>query len=72
MLNITYGGKEKLVKALASPQLAWGLIHFNYLEQFLYDLEMKMSEQNRNNKRTEIELFIGLSNGYKRLWLLVG
>ena len=44
------------------------------VEQFSYDLEMKTREQNRNNKRTEIERFdlIGLSNGYKRARLLVG
>ena len=29
----------------------------NVLERFLYDLEMKTREQNRNNKRTEIERF---------------
>ena len=28
-----------------------------YNLQFSYDLEMKTSEQNRNNKRTEIERF---------------
>ena len=27
------------------------------VEWFSYDLEMKKREQNRNNKRTEIELF---------------
>ena len=27
------------------------------IERFLYDLEMKTREQNRNNKRTEIERF---------------
>ena len=27
------------------------------LEKFSYDLEMKTSEQNRNNKQTEIERF---------------
>ena len=27
------------------------------IERFLYDLEMKRGEQNRNNKRTEIEQF---------------
>ena len=27
------------------------------LERFSYDLEMKTREQNRNNKRTEIERF---------------
>ena len=33
---------------------------------------MKTREQNRNNKRTEIERFDWLSNGYQRAWLLVG
>ena len=33
---------------------------------------MKTPEQNRNNKRTEIERFDFLSNEYKRAWLLVG
>ena len=42
------------------------------IERFSYDLEKKTREQNRNNKRTEIERFaIGLSNGYKRARLLV-
>ena len=27
------------------------------IERFAYDLEMKTSEQNRNNKQTEIEWF---------------
>ena len=39
---------------------------------FPYDLEMKTREQDTNNKRTEIERFDWLSNGYKRAWLLVG
>ena len=40
---------------------------------FSYDVEMKTREQNRNNKRMEIESdLIGLSTGYKRAWLLVG
>ena len=48
------------------------VVHFNLkMVRFSYDLEMKMSEQNRNNKRTEIEGFDWLSNGYKRVWLLV-
>ena len=29
----------------------------NYIERFLYDLEMKTREQNRNNKGMEIERF---------------
>ena len=45
----------------------------NYLiERFSYDLEMKTREQNRSNKRTEMSDLIGLSNGYKRAWLLIG
>ena len=32
-------------------------IAFRTLERFSYDLEMKTREQNRNNKRTEIERF---------------
>ena len=35
------------------------------IERFSYELETKMREQNKNNKRTEIE-------GYKRALLLVG
>ena len=31
--------------------------HRLLLERFSYDLEMKTREQNRNNKRTEIERF---------------
>ena len=36
-----------------------GQIEIGYfeLERFSYDLEMKTREQNRNNKRTEIERF---------------
>ena len=43
------------------------------IERFSFDLEMKTREQNRNNKqqRKKSDL-IGLSNGYKREWLLVG
>ena len=35
------------------------IYYFNYprIERFSYDLEMKKCEQNRNNKRTEIERF---------------
>ena len=31
--------------------------HYNLLERFSYDLEMKMRKQNINNKQTEIERF---------------
>ena len=37
-----------------------------------YDLEMKTREQNRNNKQRKYSDLIGLSNGYKRAWVLVG
>ena len=35
------------------------IYYFNYprIERFSYDLEMKKCEQNRNNKRTEVERF---------------
>ena len=36
-----------------------------YIERFLYDLQMKTREQNRNNKRTEKAIWLGLSNRYK-------
>ena len=42
------------------------------LERFSYDLEIKTREQNRHNKRTDESDLIGLSNGYKSAWLLVG
>ena len=43
------------------------------LERFSYDLEMKTREQNRNNKRTEIERFDWfIERTDKRVWLLVG
>ena len=37
------------------------------LERFSCNLDVKTREQNRNNKRTEIE-----RNEYKHAWLLVG
>ena len=43
------------------------------LERFSYDLEMKTREQNRNNKRTEIERFDWfIERTDKRAWLLIG
>ena len=45
-------------------------INFSFsLERFSYDLEMKTREQNRNNKRTELERFDWF---IERAWLLVG
>ena len=40
-------------------------------ERFSYDLEMKTREKTETNERKQSDL-IGLSNGYKRAWLLVG
>jgi len=37
--------------------LCFDFFCFLVLERFSYDLEMKTREQNRNNKRTEIERF---------------
>ena len=43
------------------------------LERFSYDLEMKAHEQNRNNKRTEIERFDWfIEQTDKRTWLFIG
>jgi len=43
---------------------------FKIIERFSYDLEMKTREQNRKNGNQGD--MIGLSNGDKRAWLLVG
>ena len=43
------------------------------IERFSYDLEMKMCEQNKNNKRTEIErfdLFIEPDTNSRGFWLV--
>ena len=52
------------------------LFHFNCSlleERFSYDLEMKTREQNRNNKRTEIERFDWFIERTDKLaWLLIG
>ena len=43
------------------------------LERFLYDLEMKAREQNRNDKRTEIERFDWfIEQTDKCAWLFIG
>ena len=43
------------------------------LERFSYDLEMKAREQNRNDKRTEIErLDWFIERTDKRVWLFTG
>ena len=43
------------------------------LERFSYDLEMKAREQNRNNKRTEIERFDWfIEQTDKRAWVFIG
>ena len=48
-------GKKKIGTARClSTKL---IMKTNKIERFSYDLEMKTREQNRNNKRTEIERF---------------
>ena len=43
------------------------------LERFSYALEMKAREQNRNDKRTEIERFDWfIERTDKRVWLFIG
>ena len=42
------------------------------LERFSYDLEMKTREQTETKNEWKQSDLIGLSNGYKRAWLLVG
>ena len=44
-----------------------------FIERFSYDLEMKTREQNRNDKRTEIERFDWfIERTDKRAWLFIG
>ena len=50
-LDSRAGGQSKI---WTSSQ---GLLHVFEIERFSYDLEMKTREQNRNNKRMEIEQF---------------
>ena len=43
------------------------------IERLSYDLEMKAREQNRNDKRTEIERFDWfIERTNKRVWLFIG
>ena len=43
------------------------------IERFSYDLEMKAREQNRNDKRTEMERFDWfIERTDKRVWLFIG
>ena len=45
----------------------------NLLERFSYDLEMKVREQDRNHKRTEIERFDWfIERTDKHVWLFIG
>ena len=46
---------------------------FMLIERFSFDLEMKAREQNRNDKRTEIERFDWfIERTDKRVWLFIG
>ena len=47
------------------------MIHV-WLERFSFDLEMKTREQIETKNERKWSDLIGLSNGYKRAWLLVG
>ena len=42
------------------------------MERFSYDLEMKMCEQKKTTNQQKQSDLIGLSNGHKLSWLLVG
>ena len=51
----------------------WGEGSTPQIERFSYDLEMKAREQNRNEKRTEIERFDWfIERTDKRVWLFIG
>ena len=54
-----------------SHQIRW---YFqSQVERFSYDLEMKAWEQNRNDKRKEIEQFDWfIERTDKRVWLFIG
>ena len=62
-LQLQFYANTKRKKATRPLEILCNLVHViclmkNYLiERFSYDLEMKTREQNRNNKRTEIERF---------------
>ena len=50
-----------------------GVAFIGCIERFSYDLEMKAREQNRNDKRTEIERFDWfIERTDKRVWLFIG
>ena len=41
-------------------------------QRFSYDLEMKRANKRETTNERKYSNLIGLSNGYKRTWLLVG
>ena len=68
-MNFNISQMVHFVSTLAKQNPLW------VIERFSYDLEMKLNE-NARTKQTTNEWkwsdLIGLSNGYKSAWLLVG
>ena len=67
-------GEISLKKGSCVAPNSKGESHIGYLlERFSDDLEMKAREQNRNDKRTEIERFDWfIERTDKRVWLFIG
>ena len=65
--------REKSGPIFSHPEPTSFSKDFSGIERFSYDLEMKTREQNRNNKRTEIERFDWfIERTDKRVWLFIG
>ena len=61
----------KIIVTVSAPPR--NLFDIFAIERFSYDLEMKAREQNRNDKRTEIERFDWfIERTDKRVWLFIG
>ena len=74
---VTYGHRFAAAFSIKSSVFQAKSSHdrelFFMVERFSYDLEMKAHEQNRNNKRTEIERFDWfIERTDKRTWLFIG
>ena len=71
-LHVTGPKLKTLLQSRYSPlRQKFEILHL--LERFSYDLEMKAREQNRNDKRTEIERFDWfIERTNKRVWLFIG
>ena len=55
-MNVNSGGQTVVSFCYRRGQSPNGVTQ-KLIERFLYDLQMKTREQNRNNKRTEVERF---------------